>query len=272
MRRALGLVVAALLVGGCSVIEDGLIPRGAAVPYPAGCARYDLSPVRCTAIVGALAQRSGIQPDQASEIWLLGDAACETDGGQQVLCTRTMSFAARVRFVLADGRTLEETQFCGPGGQYSILCSDDPEIALSLPTDGYGDIPCMGEAPDTCATPLPPPDPEWLARARPLTIDELAIPIDHIGDYVVPLGEGSLANGLLEASSMELPAKPAGTLLSERGIQLRIESLEADGRPFDNRYLHGRRQGLERFRAWLELEVLSLAPGATINLEAISIR
>ena len=272
MIRAFALLAAALFIAGCSVIEDGLSRDGAAVPYPAGCPRYQLSPIRCTAIVEALAERVGTTPEQAATIWLLGDPQCRTTGGQQVLCTRTTQFIVRVRFDMPDGGALEESQFCGVGGQSSILCSDDPEIALWVPSDGYGDIPCTGEAPDTCATPLPPPDPAAVALAKPLVVDRLEIPIDHVGAYVIPLGEGSLANGLLEASSMELAAKPVGVVLADRGIRLRLESLEADGRPFDNRYVHGRRAGVERFRAWIELEVLALAPGATITLEHITIR
>jgi hypothetical protein len=183
-----------------------------------------------------------------------------------------MAFVVRVRFVLPDGRSLEESQFCGVGGQYTILCSDDPEIAVSVPTDGYFDVPCAGDGVDTCATRQPEPPPAVAAAAVPVHVDRLVVPIDHVGAYVIPVGEGSLANGILQESTIGLAEEPPGVLTSDAGIRLRIDSLEADGRPFDNSYVHGRRDGLERFRAWVEFEIEDFNPGAAFTLTDIVVR
>jgi hypothetical protein len=59
-----------------------------------------------------------------------------------VLCTRTNQFIVRVRFQMADGRSAEQSLFCGVGGQFSALCTENPEINISSPTlSGYRDVP-----------------------------------------------------------------------------------------------------------------------------------
>jgi hypothetical protein len=174
---------------------------------------------------------------------------------------------------MADGTSLEASQFCGVGGQYSILCTDHPEIAIDVPSAGYFDVPCTGDDTSSCATKLPGPDPAAAAAAQALDVPHLDIPIDHTGAYRIELGDGSLANGILEDSGMSVTEpSPARFLLDESGVRLQIESLEPDGRPFDNYYIHGRRQGVERFRATLRFTVLSFEPGAVLSLEGIFVR
>ena len=267
---SIGLVLAA--VAACSALADVASGPGDPVPYPAGCPRFDLSPRRCAALVEALAQRSNIVPARASQILLLDDAGCEDETGRVGPCLRTTMFVVRVRFVMPDGQTLEESQFCGVGGQYSILCSEDPQIAIVAPTDGYYDVPCTGEAPETCATKHPAPPADAVAAARPIAVDRLVVPIDHVGAYAIELGEGSLANGILEESSIALQAEPPGVLTTDSGVRLRVESLEADGRPFDNYYLHGRREGVERVRAWIEFEIEAFKPGSALTFVGIAVR
>src|SRR5512143_1535287 len=148
LGRFAALIGLLAVIAGCASLPLGLGGSdGPNVehPYPAGCAAFGLSPRRCAAIVDALGQQAGLTPAQIASVSLLGDAGCQSDSGQLVMCARTVSFIVRARFRSVDGRTIDKSQFCGVGGQFTILCSDNPEIAVSTPTDGYFDVPCMGD-------------------------------------------------------------------------------------------------------------------------------
>ena len=266
------LALASVLLAGCELIGAGGAGPQVPLPYPAGCPAFDLSPGRCAAIVDALASRAGIVPHEATAIELLGDSCAEGNDGTR-LCTRTTQFVVRVRFTMADGTRLEESQFCGVGGQFTILCTDDPEIHVGLPTEAYFDVPCSGDDMSSCATRMPGPDTAAAAAEQPIDVPHLDVPIDHAGAFGIEVGHGSLANGILEESGMSVNDQaPAGFLLDESGVRLLIESLEPDGRPFDNYYLHGRREGVERFRATLRFNVLSFEPGAVLTIQDIYVR
>jgi hypothetical protein len=55
-------------------------------------------------------------------------------------------------------------------------------------------------------------------------------------------------------------------------VLLDVRSMEPDGRPFDNYYLHGWREGLERVEAVLVFEVRRFEPGAVLSIEDIVVR
>ena len=100
----------------------------------------------------------------------------------------------------------------------------------------------------------------------------LTIPIDHLGQYEIVLGAGSLANGILEQSAMTIAnLHPTDFLLSGGGAALQITSGAVDGRPFDNYYAHGWRTGVEPFTARIRFEVLSFEPGARLQITGIAI-
>jgi hypothetical protein len=277
--RTVALIGLVAVLAACSEIGNpfGVADVGPDVPrpYPEACRDFELSPRRCAFIVDSMIARAGLAPAQVQRVELLGDTGCgDLPGpGGPVLCTRTQSFVVRVRLHDVLGGMHEESQFCGVGGQYTFLCSDEPVVALSLPTEGYRDVPCMGDSMDTCATPLPDPDAAAADAEEPLVIPALDINLDRTGLYDIPLGRGSLANGILEESSVTLAdPTPADILLSEAGIRLQIQSLAPNGRPFDNYYAHGRVDGVEPFDARLTFEVLSYEPGAVIRLGDILVR
>lgn len=93
---------------------------------------------------------------------------------------------------------------CGgvPGGP---ACTDDPRLEARSSIDaggGYHDVPCPdGQPPETYGTPLPPYEGAAVKAARPLSIDRLEIPTDHVGSYEVSLGEASLPNGVATSAS-----------------------------------------------------------------------
>src|SRR6185503_4791744 len=138
VARTLLVALASLVLAGCGVLgmADGGRPAGP-FAFPGGCAAFDLSARRCDAIVRAEASGLGIEPSQAVSIQLLGDPGCETPDGHEALCVRTTQFVVLVRFVMADGRTLEDGVYCGVGGQYTILCTEDPEVEAVAPPMSY---------------------------------------------------------------------------------------------------------------------------------------
>ncbi len=101
----------------------------------------------------------------------------------------------------------------------------------------------------------------------------MRIPIDHAGQYEVPVGRGSLPNGILgDASFAFADAWPDDVALRDGRAFLDVRSLEADGKPFDNYYLHGWRAGLERFEAVLLFDVLWFQPGRDLVIQDVVVR
>jgi hypothetical protein len=138
---------------------------------------------------------------------------------------------------------------------------------------GYRDMPCTGDPPAGCATPLPRVDPSAASGERPLRIASRDIRLDHVGEYKVALGSGSLANGVLEQASFTLAnLHPQTFFTTEAGVRLQVKSLERGGKPFDNYYAHGWRKGLERFSATLVFTVSSLQPGAVLQIRDVVVR
>jgi len=180
----------------------------------------------------------------------------------------------RVRISLSDGQT-HDARMCG-GVSLAASCSDDPQLeARSKVGGGYHDHPC-GVDPDdasACAAPLPPIDPAAIEAAEPITLDQLSIPIEHLGPQGVVVGEGSLANGVWTAGTFRfVDTWPADLALRDAIVLLELRSLEGDGKPFDNYYLHGWRAGVERVRAVLRFDVLWFKPGATLEIRNVVVR
>jgi hypothetical protein len=270
-RSLLGVVLLAL--AGCSLLAPSAVgdPPAGPLPFPDGCAAYRLSKVRCAAIVDSLRQHAGIAPGDVARVELLADSCGLDPMGQPVLCTRTTVGVVRVRFTTTAGEVVEQTQFCGPGAQFSMLCSDNPEIQVSVPTDGFRDVPCWGNAPDGCATPHPPPAPADEAREQGIEVAELSIALDHVGEYVVDLGTGSLASGILERSTMTIVDPRPNTFLLEGAVRLEIESLAPDGKPFHNYYERGWRPGLEPIAGRIRFTVIAFEPGAVLRITNIAV-
>jgi len=258
MRRGIALVIIGMLVAGCAMLAD---LQGAPKP----CVEV-YSEARCLAMMDVAAAEVGRNRGDVTAIAIVPQPPREpTLGGGPPI---------QVRIGLADG-TIHDAMMCG---LLSIApaCSDEPRLSARSVMGGYSDVPCGAEpadAPEDCATPFPPPKAEVVAAAAPVLVEESSIPIDHVGQYEVPLGQGSLPNGILTEASFDFAeAWPDDIALADGAARLELRSLEPDGKPFENYYMHGWRPGVERVRAVLTFEVLWFAPGAVLEIRNVVVR
>lgn len=247
-------------------------PAGIALPYPDGCPTYRLSDRRCAYIVDWAREQTGLGPDDPATIELLGDPECINGSSDCVPPLRTQDFVVTVRVTPAGGVPADQSVFCGVGGSATYLCTESPRIAVHTPIGGYTDVPCSGEAPAGCATPVPTADPSAATGASPLEVSGLPIPMNDIGPYSVDVGTAVLPNGLLSETALTLAdAAPTDFRLSPDGIRLVVESLDG-GPPFDNAYDHGWRPGTERVSVRLVFELEWYEPGAELVVASLVVR
>lgn len=255
------MLVGALIASGCSMLEE----IAAEVPERARpCVEVYRQP-RCLAMVdGAAAEISKTRADVTAAT-IIPDPPPEgaTLGGAHPIL---------LRITLADGST-HDARMCG-GLAMGPACTDDSRLdARSLTAGGYRDVPCSGEPPDGCPTPFPSSDPDTLDAATPLTVAERTIAIEHDGRHEVSLGKASLPNGILTDASFAFEEGwPDDVALAGAFGWIEVRSLEPDGKPFDNYYLHGWREGVERVEAFLVFDVLWFAPGADLSIRDVVVR
>lgn len=247
-------------------------PPQVAVPYPDGCAAYGLSDRRCAYIVEWAREQAGIGADAPVTVELLGDPDCEEPDQRACGVIRTMDFIVRIRLTTPTGASSDHPLFCGLGGESSLLCTDRPRIQIGSPMNGYTDVPCSGEAPESpCATPLPTIEPAAAAAAVPLNVAAIDIPIDHVGAYSIPVGEAVLPNGILSGVEFRLvDDRPTDVLVAPYGISLTITSLDG-GPKFENYYQRGWHPGTERVQATLTFSIEWFEPGAVLRVRDIRV-
>jgi hypothetical protein len=268
LRRALTVGALVLALSACDLLGGDVAPaQDGSAPYPAGCAQYELSDGRCERIVAWAGTQLGLDPAGARTIELLGDPGCGEDPPDgQLLCARSTQFIVRIRFLMADGRSVEESLFCGVGGRFSSLCSEQPELLLLSPTrSGYFDTP-------EGASPVPTAAPDALADARPLEVPAKDIPIDHVGSFEVRIGEALLPNGLLTEATFEVQDTQPDDFQVADGVHLEVEPRNPDGPPLLNVYEAGWREGTRPVEAFIRFEVVEFRPGAVLALRNIVIR
>ena len=245
-------------------------PPQVAVPYPDGCAAYQLSDRRCAYIVDWAKDEAGIHPTDPVTVELLGDPDCFDPDPRTCGGMRTTSFIVRVRLTTPAGASSDHPVFCGLGGETSLLCTERPRIWTTTSTNGYTDVPCETEN-GPCATPLPTIDPAAAAAAVPLEVDALDIVIDHVGAYSIPVGEAVLPNGILSEVQFELADDMPSTVLLNPGfVHLEVTSLDGGPR-FDNIYQHGWHEGTERVQVTLTFTVEWLDADTTLQLTNIRV-
>jgi hypothetical protein len=153
---------------------------------------------------------------------------------------------------------------------------DAPKLGAGsafTPGGGYRDVPCPGEPPDGCATPLPTLEASAVEAALPLSVGLFPIPIDRVGEYEVSLGKASLPNGVgSEASFGFVDDWPVDVSLKDGTAHIDIRSLEPDAKAFQNYYDHGWRPGVERVEAFLVFHVVWFKPGAVLVIRDVVVR
>jgi len=250
-----GLLVAAIVVVGLSAVI-------ARPNEPEPC-DWLFSDARCLAITDKAAVDLGLTRADIVAIDVIPE---------QVVLTRSGGAPLNLRVRLRDGSTTDLSLGCTGLGM-APFCQEEPTLrARDMIGSGYNDSPCIGEPPDGCATPVPSVAPAAAASATALRIARLDIPIDHLGDYDVRLGEARLPNGLLSVGRFDFvdPWPPDVTILLG-GARLVVRSLEPDGRAFGNVYEHGWREGTERVAAFLLFHVDRFDPGATLSIRDVDV-
>lgn len=260
-HRLVLLVLGAVIASGCSMFE-AIQEEAAARPRP--CVEV-YSRSRCLAMVDQAAAEISKTRADVTIATIIPDPPPEgaTLGGAHPI---------RLRITLVDGST-HDARMCG-GLAMGAACTDDSRLdARSLTAGGYRDVPCSGEAPDGCPTPFPSSEPDVLDAATPLTVAERTIAIEHDGRHEVSLGTASLPNGILTDASFAFEAGwPDDVALAGAFGWIEVRSLEADRKPFDNYYLHGWREGIERVEAFVVFDVLWFAPGADLSIRDVVVR
>ena len=261
MRTLLAAATIVVLVAGCSTFQVG--GRGGnpdvGAAYPDGCAAFNLSARRCKAILDwAMAQPAAAKRVPTS-VEMLGDPGCGAGTDPHVLCMRSTSFVVRMRLHFEGGGASDEPLFCGVGGQYSLLCTETPEIPLYGSTfGGYWDT--------TGATPPPIPA-KLLAASRPLSVATLDIPVDHLGHYEIEAGRAVVPMGILTHATVRLENPQTQSLtVSEDGVRFVIRSAEPGAKPFNNLYERGWHDGVEEVVAVIVFDVTSFQPGAVLQM------
>lgn len=229
---------------------------------------------RCETIAVVAAKELGVEVAEVARLEVLPAPTPERNPDGSVIVTLGGP-SPEIGAVLADGSSHRFTLHCGGiASGYVPACMDEPQLRASSPTlGGYRDVPCAGEPPDGCATVQPATEPEALAAAEPLVVDALDIAIDSVGPHEIPIGTGSLPNGILSEAAFRLvDTWPDGLIILEGSVFLDVRSLASDGVPFHNYYEHGWREGVEEIEAVLVFTVDHVEPGAVLRIADVVVR
>lgn len=257
------VVLSAALVGAAAGCSIGPFAGGLAATARPCAAAYRAE--RCEAMLTLAAERLNVADADVTSIAIAPPPTPRPDG---VLETRG---GARPLVVLAqmgpDPMAVREVEMCGglPSGP---ACMDDPAWAIGTSIgNGYGDVPCAGEPPAGCATPVPARDQDAIAAASALRIADRVIAVPGVGHQEVRIGEATLPNGVLTVAHADLVDPwPDGVRFSSDGIRLEIRSL-VPGRPgFMNIHEHGWYPGTEAVEVLLVFDARRADPGATIEI------
>ena len=257
MRRALLVALAAVALAGCGLA--GLFgPSGG--PYPEACDQLGFVSRQCASMVTRAESQAGLGAADVGAI----DILPPPNGGVGGIGGYMIS---RVRLHLATGRERTEEIWCvGILGGADGACDHDPTIGI-----GAGhvdrDVPCTGEPPAGCATLPPTPRPEILAMARPLRIPVLDIPLDHLGQYEVAVGEAGLPDGAFSRSAASVvDERPKSFWI--RDARLVIVPVDPTRPPIGSIYREPF-DGVEPVLVTLVFEVTEVSPGAVLQVRDI---
>jgi hypothetical protein len=250
IRRLLATAAVALLASACSILPmttESRQPKPCAVVY---------SVARCDAMTDIVAADIDKNRDDVTAVAIVPDAP---PGGVHL----SAGWHIRVRIALRDG-SIHDKEICG-GVLHEAACLDDPRLQIRSAIDGYRDVP-------EGASPIPALGPSAKRAASPIRVASLSIPIDRDGPQEVDIGEGSIPNGVWTIGTFDFAEPwPDDVAFRDATVVLELRSLERGGKPFENMYVHGWRDGVERVRAVLRFDVLWFRPGAALELRNVSV-
>jgi len=253
-------LAAAFVLAGCDALAN-MVKGPAPTPQPCG---QVFNAVRCLAMTDKAAFQLHTTREDITAIVVVPEPTPEVRDGVTILQTRSGGPPIDLLVTLADGSIKQTTLFC-VGVNTEPACVDDPHLdAHSISRDGgYFDR-------TADATPVPSAAPDALEMATELHIDRLDIPIDHSGPHEVVLGEAWLPNGLLTEADFDLVNDwPADLTIIDGGVSLEVR---AGGRPIQNIYEHGWREGTELVEAVLVFDVFRFDPGAKLSIANVVVR
>jgi hypothetical protein len=269
------LVVAPIDGGAWRIWLDTAPGAYGAWPFPKGCAAFGLSPRRCEAVVATAASNISFDRSTATATSLMADRGCGGDplSDDLVLCTRSGSVVAGVRFDRADGTSVLSEVYCGVGPP-TLTCSETPGIqAVDLHDAGYWDVPCAGEPPDGCPKPIPKPTGAAAAVGRELTIEAIAVPVGPVGHREVEIGRAVLVDGIVQEARFSIADQAqVGFLLDPGLVRMELRSTVPGRPPFDNLYQRGTFKGPEEVRVVLVFDVAETGPDAVIHVTDVLVR
>jgi hypothetical protein len=253
-------MLVAFVVAGCDAVAT-MVKGPAPTPQPCG---QVFNAVRCLAMTDKAAFQLHTTREDITAIVVVPEPTPEVREGVTILQTRSGGPPIDLLVTLADGTIHQTTLFC-VGVNTEPACVDDPHLdAHSISLDG-GFFDRTADA-----TPVPSGAPDALAEATELRVDRLDIRIDHTGPNEVVLGEAWLPNGLLtEADFALVDDWPADITILDGGVSLEVR---ADGRPIQNIYEHGWREGTELVEAVLVFDVFRFDPGAKLSIQDVVVR
>jgi hypothetical protein len=263
VRTLLAVAAVAILLSGCELVGLGG-PRGG--NYPAACPDFKFAERRCAAVVERARNEAAVDAARVTRVELL---PAPREGGVNL----GGIMVAQVRFTLADAPSVTQDVWCkGVWAEDDLSCQDDPQIRLSGGVDH--DIPCAGEAPNGdpagCATLPPTPPPAAVAAAKPLGVNALDIPLDHLGAYEIKVGHAGLPNGYLSKRQFSIAdTRPTGWWISG-GIYLDIRP--PAGRPPVGSIYRAPFKGTEPVDVFLVFEVTETSPGAVLQIRNLVVQ
>ena len=241
-------------------------------PYPDGCPAFAMSVRRCRAVVEQAAEDARIDAATASAIWLLVEPGCGGDPTKElVLCMRSLSFVAGVRFDWPGRDPVRRDVFCGFGPP-RLVCSENPGIQAVDMHNGYWDTPCTGEAPAGCATPVVPPTGAAARGARALRLATVDVPVGDVGHHEVEIGTAVLPGGVLSEGRMSIDQVQDGFLLDPGLVTMVIRSTDPSRPTFQNIHERGVWDQPETVRVLVVFDVTATSAGATIHITGVEVR
>ena len=234
----------------------------------ADCASLKFSERRCLAVVEQARKSAGVDWAGITSVNLAEPQSNVALGGMTVR-------VAEVTFTMVDGSTASATAGCSAFlAQYDAVCTDHPQIRLATPFGGgYHDVPCgsvpAGEPGASCATPLPTINAN--APTVPLRIGSQDYPL-AVGHQEILVGQATLPNGILSEARFSLADPTTQAFGVDGAVTLVVRSTDPSRPAFDNAFTHGWYPGSEVVNVYLVLDVVSVTPGATLQVRDLVVR